>query len=68
VDCGAPGMHHPFRDVLVIEVGDLLAQVKVLEQRRAAVPGLQRVVGVRQAEPLGGGQVVAGLPLLRRAG
>jgi hypothetical protein len=30
----------------VIEVGDLLAQVKVLEQRRAAVPGLQRVVGV----------------------
>jgi hypothetical protein len=62
VGCGAPGMHHPFRDALVIEVGDLLAQVKILEQRRAAVPGLQRMVGVRQAEPLSGGQVVAGLP------
>jgi hypothetical protein len=51
VGCGAPGMHHPFRDALVIEVGDLLAQLKILELRRAAVPGLQRVVGVRQAEP-----------------
>ena len=65
---GAPCMHHPLRDALVIEVGDLLPQVEVFEQRGAAVSGLQRVVSVRQAEPLGGGEVLARLRTLGRVG
>ena len=58
---GAPGVHHPLGDPLVVEVGDLLPQVVVLEQHRPARPGLQRVVGVVQPGALGGGQVCAAL-------
>ena len=58
---GAAGVHDPLRDPLVVEVGDLLAQVEVLQQRRAALAGLQRVVGVGQPQPLRGGQVLARL-------
>ncbi len=35
---GAPGVHHALGDALVVEVRDLLAQVVVLQQRRAALP------------------------------
>jgi hypothetical protein len=35
--------------------------MKILEQRRAAVAGLQRVIGVGQPEPLGGGEEIPGL-------
>ena len=55
----ATGVHHPLGDALVVEVGDLLAQVVVLEQGRAARPGLERVVGVAQLHAGGGGQPAA---------
>ncbi|MCY1241116.1 hypothetical protein D9M72_540020 [compost metagenome] len=58
---GAAGMHHTFRDALVVEVGDLLAEVVVLEQYRAAPACLQRVVRILEPEPLRGGEVGAGL-------
>ena len=51
VRAGAAGVHDPLGDALVVEVGDLLAQVVVLQQRRPARPGLQRVVGVAQPGP-----------------
>ena len=57
----AAGMHDPLRDALVVEVGDLLPEVEVLQQRRSAVAGLERVVGVRQPQALRGRQIVAGL-------
>ena len=56
VRTGAPRVHHPLGDALVVEVGDLLAQVVVLQQRRSALPRLERVVGVAQAQALGGRQ------------
>ena len=58
---GTAGVHHALRDALVVEVGDLLPQVKVLQQRRAASARLQRVIGVRQAQTLGRGQKLTGL-------
>ena len=42
---GAAGVHDPLGDALVVEVGDLLPQVEVLQQGRP-VTGLERVVGV----------------------
>jgi hypothetical protein len=42
----APRVHDPLRDAFVVEVRDLLAQVVVLQQGRAALPRLERVVGV----------------------
>ena len=56
------GMHHPLRDPFMIEVRDLLAQMEVLHQRRPAITGLQRVIGVGQAHALGRGEE---LPRLR---
>ena len=45
-------MHDPLGNALVVEVRDLLAEDEVLEQGRAAQPGLERVlvVGDRLAE------------------
>src|SRR4051812_47829434 len=43
-------------DALVVEVGDLLTEVGVLEQRRPADAGLQRVVGVRDRQAVIGGE------------
>ena len=40
VRAGAAGVHDPLGDALVVEVGDLLAQVVVLQQGRPARPGL----------------------------
>ena len=53
---GTARVDHALRDALVVEVGDLLAQVVVLQQRRSALARLQRVVGVAQAGALGGGE------------
>ena len=63
----AAGVHDALRDALVVEVGDLLPQVEVLQQRRTACAGLQRVVGVGQPQALRGGQIVAGLGALNGA-
>ena len=53
-------------DALVVEVRDLLAQVVVLEQRRPALTGLQRVLGVAEPDPLGGGELSTLPDTLRR--
>src|SRR5699024_6117994 len=58
---GATSMHHTFGDALVVEVHDLLAQVVVLQQHRAARPGLERMISVGQAQSLGSGQSTTGL-------
>ena len=58
---GTAGVHHPLRDALMVEVGDLLPQVEVLQQRGARGAGLERVIGVRQAQTLGRGQKLTGL-------
>ena len=42
----AARVHDALGDALVIEVRDLLAEDEVLEQRRAAQPGLERVLVV----------------------
>jgi hypothetical protein len=51
----------PLRYAFVVKMGDLLAQMKILEQRRTAVAGLKRVIGVGQPETLGGGKGIPGL-------
>ena len=58
------GMYDALRDALVVEVGDLLPQVKILQQRRTACAGLQGVIGVGQSQALGGRQIGAGLRAL----
>ena len=62
----APGVHHALGDALVIEVGDLLPEDEVLEERRAAGPGLQRVLVVVDPQALVGGEelLVRDLPVL----
>lgn len=60
-DGGAPGGHHPLRNPFVVEVHDLLTQMVVLEQDRAARSGRQGVVGVVRPRPLCGRQVRAAL-------
>ena len=52
-------MHDALGDALVVEVRDLLAQDEVLEQRRAAQPGLQRVLVVGDRHALVGRQRLA---------
>lgn len=55
--CGrAAGVHHPLGDPFVVEVGDLLPQVVVLQQHRAPRAGLEGMVGVGKAVALGGGK------------
>jgi hypothetical protein len=49
-------MHHPFRDALAVEVLQLLDQVEVLQQQRAARAGAERVLVVGDRNPGGGGQ------------
>jgi hypothetical protein len=41
---GAAGVNDPFWDSLVIEVGDLLAEGEILQERRASLSRLQRVL------------------------
>ena len=69
VRAGAAGVHDPLGDALVVEVGDLLAQVVVLEQSRPARAGLQRVVAVAQPDarlPWSGRRPAAQRPSGRR--
>ena len=54
----AAGVHHALRDALVVEVGDLLAEVVVLQQDGPAGTGLQCQVRGGQPRAVGGGQVV----------
>jgi len=56
---GAARMHDPLRNPLVVKVRDLLAKVEVLEQAWSARSGLQGVVGMRDAQTLIRGQVLA---------
>src|SRR5699024_8008043 len=65
---GTSSMHHSFRDALVVEVHDLLAQVVVLQQRRPSRTGLQGVVGVSQREALRRGEPSARLGSRLRLG
>ena len=50
------GVHDALGNPLVIEVGDLLAEDEVLEQRRPAQAGLERVLVVANGHALIGGQ------------
>jgi hypothetical protein len=52
-------MHDALGDALVVEVGDLLAQDEVFQQRRAAQAGLQRVLVVGDRHALVGGEHLA---------
>ena len=45
----------------MVEMGDLLAQMEILQQGRAPAAGLQGVVGVGESQALRGGQVLPGL-------
>ena len=60
VHAEAPGVDHPLGDPLVVEVEDLLAEVEVLEQRRAALAHAQRVLVVGDRHPLLGRQRLTG--------
>ena len=60
---GAAGVDDALGDALVVEVGDLLAEVEVLQQGRPALAGLQRVIGVGQPQALRGGEELARLVL-----
>jgi hypothetical protein len=53
---GASCVYDPFRNPLVVEVSDLFAEVEILEQRRSPLAGLERMIGVWQADALGGGE------------
>ena len=48
----AARMHDPLGDALVIEARDLLAEMKVVDKGRSAHARLERVVRVREREPL----------------
>ena len=61
VSAGATGVDDTLRDALVVEVRDLLAEVEILQERRPALPRLQRVISVRQAHSVCRGQPVTGL-------
>ncbi len=48
----AAGVDDPLGDPFVIEVRDLLAEVEVLQQCRAAITGAQGVVGIVDTKAL----------------
>ena len=49
-------MDDALRYALVVEVGDLLPEDEILQQRGPAEPGLQRILVVRDLDALVGGQ------------
>jgi hypothetical protein len=49
-------MHDALGNAFVVEVGDLLAQDEVFQQRRPAQAGLQRILVVADGDTLVGGQ------------
>ena len=67
----AARMHDPFRDALMVEVGDLLAEDEVLQQGRPARIPAQRILVVGDGNALCGGQhaglrgrLLAGFPAI----
>ena len=66
----APGMDDPLGNALVIEVGDLLPEVEVLQQSRPALAGLQRMISVGQPQALRRSEKLTGrvLPGTGRSG
>ena len=58
-------MDDPFRDALVVEVEDLLAQHEVFQQHRPARPGLEAVLVVADRHAVIGRQDAGAVPLLR---
>lgn len=60
---GTAGMNDSFGDAFVIEVGDLLSQMVVLDEHRTAGTGLERMVGVGQSAALGRRVIATLLPL-----
>ena len=58
---GSAGVHDPFRNAFVVEVGDLLPKVEVLQQAWTPLACLEGVVGVREPQSLGGGEEFARL-------
>ena len=52
----AARVHDALGNALVVEVGDLLTEVEVFHERRAALASLERIVGVGNAHALIGGQ------------
>src|SRR5262249_45729583 len=60
VGASPSGVYYPLRDPLVIEVGDLLPGVEILQQGRAPLADRQRIVGVIDSDTLIGGQVSTG--------
>ena len=57
----AARMHHPLGNALMVEMGDLFAQMEIFEQSRAALARFQRVLVVRDRQALIGGQDLPGL-------
>ena len=53
-------MNDALGNALMIEVGDFLAEDEILEQRRPAQPGLQRILIVRDRYALVGGEDPSG--------
>ncbi len=58
---GTTRVDDAFGNPLVVEVGDFLAEMEVLQQGRAPLTGLQRVIGIRHPNSLGGGQELPAL-------
>ncbi|MNF77545.1 hypothetical protein D3C84_596950 [compost metagenome] len=56
VGARAFGMHTAFRDVFAVEVGELLDQVKVVEQQRATRAGRAGILVVGDRSATGGGK------------
>ncbi len=59
VGASATGVDHALRDPLVVEVGDLLAEVVVLHEQGATLTRAQRMAGLAQARTLRCGEVLA---------
>ncbi len=62
----APGVHHALGNALVVEVGDLLPEDEVFQERRAAGADLEGVLVVVDPQALVGGEelLVRDLPVL----
>jgi hypothetical protein len=61
VGSGATGVDYALWNALVVKVRDLFPQVVILQQDGPARTGLQGVVSIAKAKPLGSGQVLPGL-------
>ena len=62
---GSPGVNDPLGNPLVVEVHDLLAEVKIVEKGRATVADPQAVVSVVHRYTVGGGKGLTSLGPIR---